>query len=149
MSTFERATFQLPAYAPPDSTGTQPTRAERGADIALDPLTGDLRLSGDALSLVVDADYVAQVLVIRLKHFRNEWFRDQNAGTDWYGRVLGKSSDLSRRAELRARILSTPYVRALTRLDMSLDPRTRTLTVDFEVQLDDGEPLEASFEVSA
>lgn len=118
------------------------------SDLALDD-AGDLLLTSDALGLVYDDAYVRQALEVRLKHFRGEWFRDQGAGTDWYGQILGNASDLMRRAELRRRILATPRVAALARLDMQLDSRRRVLEIDFEVRLDSGLPLEIRFEVAA
>jgi hypothetical protein len=122
------------------------------SDLALDE-TGDLQLtavggSETALELVRDAAYVRQSLAIRLKHFRGEWFRDVNAGTDWYDQILGKATDLSRRAELRRRLLGTPGVVALPRLSLQLDGVRRSLTVDFEVQLESGESLADQFEVA-
>lgn len=119
------------------------------SDLALDD-SHDLVLDADdAFALVYDEGYVRQSLTVRLKHFKGEWFRDQNLGTDWYGQVLGKASDMTRRAELRRRILGTERVVALTRLDIALDRQRRVLMVDFEVQLDTGLPLEARFEVAA
>ena len=119
------------------------------SDLALDDLH-DLSISGDgAFTLVHDAQYVRQALEIRLKHFRGEWFRDANTGTDWWEQILGKATDLSRRAELRRRILATPLVQALTRLDLTYDHARRITSVEFEVQLETGEPLEARFEVTS
>jgi hypothetical protein len=118
------------------------------SDIALDT-SGDLLVTDDALGLVYDDAYVRQSLEIRLRHFRGEWFRDQNAGTGWYEQILGNATDLARRAELRRRILGAPRVAALTRLQLTLDQVRRAMTIDFEVQLDSGLPLEIRFEVSA
>lgn len=117
------------------------------SDLALDS-SGDLALTSDALDLVYDDDYVRQALSIRLKHFRGEWFRDQNAGTAWYEQILGNGTDLSRRAELRQRILGTPRVASLTRLNVVSDHARRSLEIDFEVQLDSGVPVEVRFEVT-
>lgn len=118
------------------------------SDIALSE-DGDILLDEGALALAYDDTYVRQSLEIRLKHFRGEWFRDQSAGTAWYEQILGKSTDLARRAELRRRILGTPRVLALTRLALTLDTVRRVLEIDFEVQLDSGLPLEIRFEVAA
>lgn len=117
------------------------------SDLALDA-AGDLALTDGRLSLAYDETYVRQSLEIRLKHFRGEWFRDQNAGTAWYEQILGSATDLARRAELRRRLLGTPRVEALTRLDMQLDRARRALEIDFAVQLDTGLPVEVRFEVT-
>jgi hypothetical protein len=117
------------------------------SDLALD-VSGDLLLEGDRFGLVYNAEYVKQALEVRLKHFRGEWFRDQATGTDWYDQILGNASDLARRAELRRRILGTPRVAALTRLALSPDRQRRVMTIDFEVALDTGLPVEIRFEVS-
>ena len=117
------------------------------SDIALTQ-DGDLRLDTGRLSLVYDETYVAQSLEIRLKHFQGEWFRDQSAGTDWYGQILGNATDLSRRAELRRRILGSPRVVGLTRLQLEHEPVRRAMTIEFEAQLDTGLPVESRFEVT-
>ncbi len=117
------------------------------SDLALDD-AGDLLVEDGDLQLVLNEEYVRQSIAVRLKHFTGEWFRDQNLGTDWYGQILGDSSDLSRRAELRRRILGTSRVATLTRLGLALDAERRVLTVDFEAQLDSGAPVEMQMQVT-
>jgi hypothetical protein len=99
------------------------------SDLRIDPTAGsDLVITDGKLQLVTGAEARAQRIGIALRHFKGEWFLDVNAGTDHWGRILGKSSDLSRRAEIRRRVLSVPGVREITSLDLQVDPRTRALS---------------------
>lgn len=142
---FTETTVSIPSLPARYTEGPPNTATVMAPGLLYDP---GVAADPSSLGLVYDEAYVRQSLEIRLKHFQGEWFRDQNAGTDWHGRILGKASDLARRAELRRRILSAPRVAALTRLDLELDSRTRALGIEFEVQLDSGLPLEVRFEVT-
>jgi hypothetical protein len=97
------------------------------SDFRLDPLTHDLAFTAGALTVLRGAEARAQRIDIALRHVRGEWFLDQNAGTDWFGKVLGKSRDLSRRAEIRRRVLGVPGVREIQRIELRVDPKTRAL----------------------
>lgn len=111
------------------------------ADIALND-AHDIDLTSNRLHLVYDAEYRAQRLRIALRHGQGEWFRDQGAGTDIFGAILGKSTDLSRRAELRRRVLEVPGITEIVTLLSDLDRVTRELTVEITCLQDDGELLE-------
>jgi hypothetical protein len=115
------------------------------ADIALDVHASDIALSSARFSLVYDADYRAQRLQIALRHVMGEFFRDQSAGTDYLGAILGKSTDLSRRAEYRRRVLQVPGIAEVTRIELTLDASTRKLSGEIECVQSDGEPLEVQF----
>jgi hypothetical protein len=95
--------------------------------------------------LVYDAEYRAQRLRIALHHGMGEWFRDESAGTDYYGSILGKSTDLTRRAEYRRRILQVPGIAEVTRIELALDGSTRKLSGEIECVQADGTLLEIAF----
>jgi hypothetical protein len=98
------------------------------SDFLLDPETHDLVFTAGKLTVVRGPQGRAQRIRIALRHVRGEWFLDQNAGTDHFGKILGKSTDLSRRAEVRRRVLSVPGVREIESIELQVDPKTRALS---------------------
>lgn len=114
------------------------------ADIAVDD-DGELIMDGPRLTMVYDDAYIAQRLRIAFRHSQGEYFRDLNSGTDYLGSILGKSTELSRRAEIRRRCLEVPGVREVTEMNLQLDGRTRILSGTVTVIKDDGAPLEVRF----
>jgi len=97
----------------------------------------DFQIAGPERDLVfVDGDLIVlrgpdarrQRIDIALHHMMGEWFLDENAGTDYFGKILGKSRDLTRRAEIRRRILSVPGAVEVQSMQLVLDPRTRALS---------------------
>jgi hypothetical protein len=114
------------------------------ADFALDE-NGDLKIEGADVPIVYDDEAQGQKIRIALKHVQGEWFRDQNAGTDWLGSILGKVSALTQRAEFRRRILGVPGIREVAGMSLTVDS-TRHLTGSIEVLRDDGLPLEVRFQ---
>lgn len=98
-----------------------------------DDPTRDIVVTDGQLSLVTGSAGRAQRIGVALRHVRGEWFLDLNQGTDYFGKVLGKSSDLSRRAEFRQRILSVPGVREIQGMVLRVDPKTRALSGQIDV----------------
>ena len=93
------------------------------------------------MELLAASEARAQRIAIALKHMRGEWFLDANAGTDWFGQVLGKATDLARRAELRRRILGVPGVRDIRSMALEVDPKTRRMSGTIEALDVTGETL--------
>ena len=90
--------------------------------------TRDLVFTNGRLTIVRSTEARAQRIRIALKHVRGEWFLDQNQGTDYFGKVLGKSTDLARRAEIRRRVLGVPGVVEIQSIELRVDPKTRALS---------------------
>lgn len=104
------------------------------SDFLIDPLNHrDLVFVDGRLTMITGADARRQRADIALRHFYGEWFLDQNQGTDHFGRVLGKSSDLSRRAELRRRLLGVPGIVEVQSMTLVVDPKTRALSGTVQV----------------
>lgn len=119
------------------------------SDFRIDPAAdNDITVAGGRFEIVTGPEARAQRISIALKHFRGEWFLDANAGTDYFGRILGKSTDLSRRAELRRRILEIPGVHEIRSMNLSIDPRTRALSGSIEVLDETGVTLDVPVEVT-
>ena len=115
-------------------------------DLKIDEATNDLVFENGEFTLVYDDDAIIQRLRTRLSDIIGDWFRDTARGTDWYGSILGKRSDVVRRTELRRVILGTEGVDSVIRLELEYSGSARTLTVDFTVRKSDGEPLDVRFE---
>lgn len=97
-------------------------------DVVVDPLLGLQLVSGEAA--------VAQAVRFRLELQRGEWFLNLDVGIRWYEEILGDASktpgvEERARAAVAAAILDVPAVQSITRLDVTLDAVTRTLTVVF------------------
>jgi hypothetical protein len=115
------------------------------ASFKLDTATGDLDLTNGKATLLYDDDSLRQRLDCRLRLVTGEWFRDQNSGTDYFGEILGKTTELQRRAEFRRRILSTEGVDSILELSLEHDGVTRTMSGEIIVITDDGYPLDIQF----
>jgi len=108
------------------------------ADLMLDA-TGDLALSaGNGLQIVTGSAAIAQRIRLVITTFKGEWFLDENHGTDWRGRVLGKTSETERNAYLREAIRGIRGVTGIESLSSTFDGATRHLTVSARVQISTG-----------
>ena len=96
-----------------------------GDDLVLDGV-GRLQLvSGDA--------EVLQRIRSRLRRWAGEWFADRTLGVPYRRDILRKAPDVGViTSVLRAEILGTRGVSAVTRLSVTIDPATRALSVSFE-----------------
>jgi hypothetical protein len=109
-------------------------------DLALDPTTGDLALSGHALQLTSGKDAVAQKLRVRLRLFLGEWALDTSVGIPYYRDVFTKGVTQSGLQSLFSRaIRSCPGVDALVSLAANVDTATRSSTVSFAVRTTEGD----------
>ncbi len=113
------------------------------ADLKIDNATGDLSLANSDIELVYDDDTIRQRLKLRLQDVRGDWFRDTEYGTDWFGSILGKRSDLTRKAEIRRQALGTEGVASVRRLELTYTGRD--LTIDLEVVRDEGGTIAVRF----
>jgi hypothetical protein len=113
------------------------------ADLKLDTATGDFSFANGDIELVYDDAELRQRLKLRLEDNVGDWFRDLSAGTDWFGSILGKRSNLTRRAELSQRVLGTDGVASIQRLDLTLSGRA--LTVEIEAIREEGGTIAVQF----
>lgn len=110
-------------------------------DLALDLTTWDLMLP---VQLVTGADAIAQRIAIRFKFWLGEWFLDTRQGVPYIERVLVANPDKSLiRTLFRRVIATTPGVKKVDELEVSLDRAARRLIVDsFRATLIDGTTLQ-------
>lgn len=116
------------------------------ADLQLDPATRDIVVENGDLVLIYDDEALRQRLWLRLTDVLGDWFRDTTHGTDWFGAILGKRSDVVRRTELRRVVLATEGVAGVVRLELDYTNSTRTLAVEMTVLKADGLELDIRFE---
>lgn len=110
------------------------------SDLRLDPVTGDLDISNDALYLTDGADALAQRLKLRLSMQTGEWFLNITDGIDWRGLVFVRTPDLATLGvQLRQRILSTPEVLQLLDFSINFDQVSGNLAIVFSVLTEVGE----------
>lgn len=83
-------------------------------------------------------DGVAQCIRTRLELWRGTWFLDTTEGIDWSNRVLNKSNKKIYDQEIKARILGTVGVQAITSYESVFDADTRKVYVTAEVITDYG-----------
>lgn len=112
-------------------------------DLKLDPETGDLALGSDGgLQFVSGLEGVAQLVKIRLRLFRGEWFLNLDAGVPYYEEILGeKFSDTILRRRLLEAINGTPGVVETITLGISHDAYTRVITVTWAVRTEFGDTV--------
>lgn len=108
--------------------------------LGLKLVNGDLAWSSGALVQLTDPlDTLRQLLECRLRMAVGEWFLDLDDGLDIYGSILGKPrSESVIRQVMRDRILGTPGVKAILSMAVSLEARTRQLTIDYRAQASPG-----------
>ena len=108
-----------------------------GPDLMLDPLTHDLDIQDGDLFLGAD---VAQAVKIRLLFIRGEWFLNTLEGVPYFEQVFIKNPNLDHIAAIfRATIIETPGVKDIFNFDFDFVPTTRTFTLAWSADTDQGE----------
>ena len=93
---------------------------------------GDIVTSG--VQFISEKDEIAQTITTRLKLFLGEYFRDEDEGTDWFGRVMGKDQPEGRaESEIKRRIFQTEGVYRVLNLVTDLDIDTRQYSFNCQV----------------
>jgi hypothetical protein len=96
---------------------------------ALDPISWDF-IGED--TYLYDLEAVAQIAKQRLLLFSQEWFMDLSEGTPVFTQILGPAMPQRQQQALalllQQRILSTPYVTAVSDLQISFNSATRGLS---------------------
>ena len=118
------------------------------ADLKIDPLTGDLDITGDQINITNEGtESIAQRLRIRLRFFFKEWILDRSKGTKWFEVVLKKGVDkFAADAEIRRVVLATPEIKTIEHWISEIDTGTRQYDVRFDVRTTKGEFLAFGFQ---
>lgn len=92
-----------------------------------DPLWGQ----GQA-NFLSDLDAVAQAILTRIDLFEAEWWANLQDGTPMWQQMLGASGSLRQQQQisllLTQRILATPYVSAVSNVNIAFNARTRSMS---------------------
>ena len=99
----------------------------------------DLVIEKNDLALVTETDAVSQYLGQRLRTFLTEWFLDEQIGLPYFDEFFVKNPNSKViQAILQDKILTSPGVIALYKLDATLDKPTRELSIDVGAQAKGG-----------
>ena len=102
------------------------------ANLELDPSTGDLLVTNNALTIVDGEAAIRQQLDIRLQFFKGEWTMDLRLGLPYYEYILIKNPNLGLvRSIFRKAILDTPGIASLEEFFLDFDTTTRKLILSF------------------
>lgn len=112
-------------------------------DFALDVTTHDIAIRAGDFIPIDGLAAIEQELRIALLSWRGEWFLDRSVGTDHLGRILGRSSQVVRDAEIKSVIMSVPGVVEILSYVTRVDRLSRSMEVVFTVLTSFGE-LESS-----
>ena len=114
-------------------------------DLMYDDTTGALKVEDGDLVLVSDKKVLCkQAVVMTLKTYRGEWFRNIDYGTPWLANenntlsILGKSSKVFYESQIKKAILSNPEVLEITKFSSVKDDNTGRVTIYITVLSEDG-----------
>lgn len=108
-------------------------------DLALDPLTGDLVLEAGDFKLIDGPSAIAQDANLRVALFLGEWPLDLRVGIDYRSLFFDRRPPESVIRAVYDQVLrETAGVSSVSRLQLSFDSPSRTLTVQGTVRTDDG-----------
>ena len=118
--------------------------------LALDLVTGDLRLDAGSLVVVDGADALAQRIRCRVRLWLGEWFADTAIGVPWQ-QILGtKNAQSFAEATLRRVVATCPGVSHVDAFSFAFDGPRRAASVSFRVTATDGTVVEdGGFRVDA
>ena len=100
---------------------------------------GDLEIETDFILTHNLSEQVTQALHIQLKTLQGEWFLDERVGIPYFTQILGqKPHKLVLLSIFREAILKVDGVSKINQINLDYEHRTRTVKLDFEVELTDG-----------
>lgn len=122
-------------------------------DLKIDPITGDLVVTGQGIELTNGLEAIEQLARIRLQDFQGEWFLDLDVGMPYYQEILGAKPDtaiIAARRAARSELLAIDGVEGVPLLETEFDRKVRTLNIDWRalVVFTDTEGEELEGEVS-
>ena len=107
---------------------------------------GDYSFGQGSADFYVDQpEAVAQAVATRLGLYLGEWFLDVTDGTDWRGSVLGAHTETTRDMVLKARILGTLNLSAITAYASSVVNRAFSVSVQLSTAYDNSTVTGSAF----
>lgn len=111
-------------------------------EIALDPVTGDLRFDRGQLVILEGSEAVAQRIKVHLRTLLGEWVFDTSIGVPWFQQILTGTADAALVSEVISDELSA--IEGVQRVDavgVAIDRSTRVVTVTIRATAETGESL--------
>jgi hypothetical protein len=97
----------------------------------------DVVFGGGKANYSVDLDAIAQMIRTKLLLFKGEWWEDETEGLPMWQSILGvPGAGANREAVdslIQKRILETPYVTNMERMESSYDEATRAYSISVTV----------------
>lgn len=98
---------------------------------------GDITTRGESVAYNMEA--IEQLVVMRLKLFKGEYFRNITEGVPWWQDILGKQQERTNGEQIiRNRIARTPGVLNITRFDVSYVEREMYIQCSFNTIYGEG-----------
>ena len=98
---------------------------------------GDITTRGEPVARSIGA--IEQLVVMRLKLFKGEYFRNVTEGVPWWQDILGKQPDRTNGEQIiRNRIARTPGVTNITRFEVSYVDREMYIQCSFNTKYGEG-----------
>lgn len=117
-------------------------------DVLIDA-DGDIVIDNDGLHFATGIAGVAQLIRERVLLFSGEWFLNLDVGIPWFDKILGENFDERAAYDaIRAEILDTPGVVAITSLTISVDPSTRVVSLAYEAQVSFGDTVSDTLDLT-
>jgi hypothetical protein len=124
-----------PPLPPSPANPANATSASLGRSLLVDPITGDLVVTGGQLQFVTGTAYIGQLIKSRLALFQGEYMPNVNEGMPWYQSILVKGYNANIiKGAFTTRILGTPGVVSIVSLTLTFNTTARSLVVAFVVQ---------------
>jgi hypothetical protein len=117
--------------------------------LSTDPL--DVKLAGDqdlfvgpdGPEMISGIDGVAQLALIAVRLFQEEWFLNLDAGVPWYQEILGQKFDEQlTRLRLSEVVLRVPGVIRIISLEIDFDGSSRQMDVTMKLKTEFGDTQE-------
>lgn len=120
--------------------------AVTGAPDLDNPDAGDLCLTRSGRMFLREdlKSIVDQRIRVRFQFFKGEWFLNTDAGTPWFQHILTKGVPDQTIRSVLSQVLSVEGVREILSLTWEINPRTRKMSVNFQLKLEDGSTFKSS-----
>jgi len=113
-------------------------------DIYIDPVTGDLGISGGKMRLTEPGgEASSQRLRVRLRQWRGDYILDLRVGMPYVDYLGQKAVERRFREMLRRSVVTCPGIASLDSFALTVES-DRTAFVDLEAQALDGTPVDLS-----
>jgi len=116
------------------------------SDLLLDYSTWDLTVEDGDLVFITSREFLArQAVVMTLRAFRGEWFRNIEYGTPWITNdnndisILGKTPKAVFDSYVKGSILSNEEILSIISYSSTIDPATGVITVEGRLGIEGGE----------